>query len=69
MSFLKGSKTTVDSGTVNNISKEKIISTIESAEIQGSNLLFWWSNSHKITTEEAKTFKIDKTISKRDHEI
>ncbi|MBU3111079.1 hypothetical protein [Clostridium lacusfryxellense] len=65
LSFLSGSKTTVDSGTVANISKEKIISTIESAEIQGSNLLFWWSNSHKITTEEAKTFKIDKTISKK----
>jgi hypothetical protein len=65
LSFIKGSKTTVDSGTVTNISKEKIISTIENAEIQGSNLLFWWSNSHKITTQEAKTFKIDKTISKK----
>lgn len=65
LSFLNGSKTSVDSGTVNNVSKEKIISTIENAEIEGSNLLFWWSNSHKITTEEAKTFKIDKTLSKK----
>ena len=65
ISFLNGSKSSVDSGTVNNISNEKIISTIENAEIQGSNLLFWWSNSHKITTQEAQTFKIDKTLSKK----
>jgi len=64
LSFLSQSKTIVNSGDINNVSAEKIISTIEDAEIQGSNLLFWWSNSHKIITEEAKTYKIDKTLSK-----
>jgi len=64
MSFLSETKTTVNSGNINDVTAEKVIATIEDAEIQGSNLLFWWSNSHKITNEEAKTFKVDKTLSK-----
>jgi len=56
-SLLNRSKTVVDSGTINKVSTEVIIPTIANAEIEGSNLFFWWSNNHKITTEEAKTFK------------
>lgn len=63
ISLLNGSKTIVDSGTINNMSESLIIPSITNGEIEGSNLLFWWSNNHKVTTEEAKTFKTDKTIS------
>ncbi|MGH4051207.1 MAG: hypothetical protein ACREVX_07615 [Clostridium sp.] len=68
LSFLSESKTTVNSGDINDVTAEKVISTIEDAEVQGSNLLFWWSNSHKITTKEAKTFKVDKMLSKEGSE-
>jgi len=60
------SKTTVNSGTISNIATPLIISTISNVEIEGSNLFFWWSNNHKITTEEAKTFKTDKILSKKE---
>ena len=68
ISLLSGSKTTVDSGTINNISSETIIPTIANNEIEESNLFFWWSNNHKITTEEAKTFKISEIFAKKGFE-
>lgn len=64
VTLLTKSKTTVDSGKVNDLSTEFIISTITNGEIEGSNILFWFSNNHKITTEEASTFKLDKVVSK-----
>ncbi|HEY8889120.1 MAG TPA: hypothetical protein VIM70_02515 [Clostridium sp.] len=68
VSLLYGSKTTVDSGTINKIPQDVIISTITNNEIEGSNLFFWWSNNHKITAEEAKTFKIKEILSKKGSE-
>ena len=65
IALLNGSKTTVDSGTINNVSTNKIISTIANGEIKGSNLFFWWANNHKITTKEAKTFKTSEILSKK----
>ena len=50
-------KTTVNRGHINNMATPLIISTITNVEIEGSNLFFWFSNNHKITPEEAKTFK------------
>jgi hypothetical protein len=63
--LLKKSKTAVDSVTIDDISKDFIVSNIVNAEIEGSNLFFWYSNNHKITSEEAKTFKITKIFSKK----
>lgn len=68
ISLLNKSKTTVDSGVINNMSTEVIISTIANNEVEGSNLLFWWPNKHKITDEEAKTFKTDKIVAKKGFE-
>ncbi|MCB2294408.1 hypothetical protein LGK95_12900 [Clostridium algoriphilum] len=68
ISLLNGSKTTVDSGSINNVITKTIIPTITNAEIEGSNLFFWWSNNHKITTEEAKTFKTSDILSKKGYE-
>lgn len=63
-SLLDKSKTTVDSGKINNVSNAFVISSITGNEIEGSNILFWFSNNHKITSEEASTFKLDKIVSK-----
>jgi hypothetical protein len=64
VSLLSKSKSTVDSGKIDDLATELIISTITNGEIEGSNLLFWFSNNHKITSEEASTFKLDKVVSK-----
>ena len=68
ISLSKGAKTKVDSGTINNVPKELIISTITNAEIQGSNGFLWFSNNHKITSEEANTFKAGEILSKKGFE-
>lgn len=68
ISLSNASKTKVDSGSISNMSTEEIIPTITNAEIEGSNLFFWWSNDHKITTEEGKTFKKNKILSKKGYE-
>ena len=65
VSLLEKSKTTVDSGKINDLSTEVIISTITNAEIEGSNLLFWFSDNHKITAKEASSFKLKEVISKK----
>ncbi|MCB2289378.1 hypothetical protein LGK97_06310 [Clostridium sp. CS001] len=64
VSLLDKSKTTVDSGKINDLSTELIISTIVNAEIEGSNLLFWFSDNHKITSKEASSFKLKDIVSK-----
>ncbi len=58
-------KTTVTSGTINNMPTSLIISTITNMEIEGSNPFFWFSNNHKITSQEAKTFKTSEILSKK----
>ncbi|MBZ9687056.1 hypothetical protein G9F72_012050 [Clostridium estertheticum] len=58
-------KTTVSSGAINNMATPLIISTITNVEIEGSNLFFWFSNNHKITPEEANTFKTTEILSKK----
>ena len=63
--LLKKSKTIVDSVTIDDISKDFIISSIVNAEIEGNNIFLWYSNDHKITSEEAKTFKTNKVFSKK----
>ena len=68
IALIDKSKTTINSGTINNMTTPLIISTITNVEIEGNNLFFWWSNNHKITTEEAKTFKVDKILSKKGFE-
>jgi uncharacterized Zn finger protein (UPF0148 family) len=68
LALVKGTKTTVDSGKINNVPNEVIMETITGKEIEGSNQFFWFSNNHKITAEEAKTFKITETLSRKDFE-
>lgn len=61
----KKSKTTVDTVTIPDMSKDFITSTIANIEVEGGNTLFWFSDNHKITAAEAKTFKPDKVVSKK----
>lgn len=68
IALLNGAKTVIESGKINDITNSTIISTITNAEIEGSNQLFWWSNNHKITTEEAKSFKSNKILFKKSFE-
>ena len=68
ISLLDGSKTVIESGKISDLTSPLIISTIANSEIEGSNLLFWWSNNHKITTEEAKSFKTSKILFKKGFE-
>ncbi|MGV8982618.1 hypothetical protein [Clostridium sp.] len=68
ISLLDGSKTTINSGKINNVPDSVIKSTIANGEIEGSNLLFWWSNNHKITPEELNTYKTKNTLSKKGFE-
>lgn len=65
ISLTDKAKTSVSSGTINNMGTPLIISTITNVEIEGSNLFFWFSNNHKITPEEAKTFKTSEILSKK----
>lgn len=65
---LKKSKTTAQSVSINDISKDTVISSIAGAEIEGNNLFFWYYDNHKITAEEAKTFRTDKVASKKGFE-
>jgi len=65
ISLLSGSKTIVDNSAINNVTTKVIIPTITNAEIEESNLFFLWSNNHKVTTQEAKTVKITKILSKK----
>ncbi|MGK0465981.1 MAG: uncharacterized Zn finger protein (UPF0148 family) [Clostridium sp.] len=68
ISLSKGAKTKVKSGSINNVPKKLIVSTITDAEIQGSNGFLWFSNKHKITAEEANTFKVGEILSKKGFE-
>jgi hypothetical protein len=61
----KKSKSTVESVAVNDISKDIIVSSIANAEIEGNNIFLWYSNNHKITADEAKTFNTSKVFSKK----
>lgn len=63
--LLKKSKTVADSVTIDDISRDFIVSNIANAEIEGNNIFLWYSDNHKITAEEAKTFKTTKTFSKK----
>lgn len=63
--LLKKSKTTADSVTIDDITKDYLLSTIVGAEIEGNNVFLWFSDNHKITAEEAKSFKTTKTASKK----
>lgn len=65
IALIDKSTTTVTSGTINNITSPLIIATIANVEIESNNMLFWWTSNHKITTEEAKTFKTDKIVSEK----
>jgi len=65
MTLLKKSKTTTLTATVDNMTNELIMSTIANVEIEGANFLFWFPDNHKITVEEAKTFKIKEILSKK----
>jgi hypothetical protein len=63
--LLKKSKTTLDSVSIADMSKDFIVATISNIEIEGGNLFFLFSDNHKITAEEAKTFKTDKVLFKK----
>lgn len=66
--LLKKSKTTADSVTIADISKDFIMSSIVKAKIEGSYQFLWFSDSHIITAEEAKTFKTSKISSQKGQE-
>lgn len=65
LELVKKSKTTVDSAAVNDIASDFIISSITNVEIEGGDVFFWFSDNHKITADEAKTFKLTKVLSKK----
>lgn len=65
IALVNKSKTTVFSAAVNEISNDLIISTIANVYIEGGNVLFWFPDNHKITTEESKTFKSTEILSKK----
>jgi hypothetical protein len=65
MDLIKKSKTAVNSVTIDDMTKDFIVSTIANVEVEGGNLFFWYSDNHKITTDEAKTFKTDKILFKK----
>jgi preprotein translocase subunit Sss1 len=62
---VKKSKTTVDTVTVSELSKDFIVSTITGREIEGNYLFYLFSSNHKITSEEAKTYKTTKVLFKK----
>lgn len=65
ITLLKKSKTIVYAANVNEISNDSVIATIASDEIEGGNIFLWFSDKHKITAEEAKTFKTTLILSKK----
>ncbi|MBC8060939.1 MAG: hypothetical protein H7Y18_09755 [Clostridiaceae bacterium] len=65
ITLLKKSKTTVSSASVNEISNDLTIASMANVEIEGGNVFFWFSDNHKITTEEAKTFNTVEILSKQ----
>ncbi|HEY5562704.1 MAG TPA: hypothetical protein VIK72_13285 [Clostridiaceae bacterium] len=65
IAFLAKSQSTVLVATVNEISNDYIIGTIPSTEIEGSNVFLLFPTTHKITTEEAKTFKTSEILSQK----
>jgi hypothetical protein len=65
LELVKKSKPIVESVGVDDMSKDFISSSITNNEIEGNNIFFWYSSNHKITSEEAKTIKIDKILSKK----
>lgn len=65
MTLINKSKTTVTSATVANMANDLIISTITSVAIEGANFLFWFPDNHVITSDEAKTFKLDEILSQK----
>jgi len=65
ITLVKRSKTIVFTSNVNEISNDKIIATITSDEIEGGNAFLWFADKHKISAEEAKTFKTTEILSKK----
>ena len=65
IAFLKKSQSTVFVATVNEISNDSVIATINNVDIEGANVIFWFADNHKITTEEANTFRTGEILSKK----
>jgi hypothetical protein len=63
--LVKKSKPVVDSVAIDDMSKDFIVSSIANNEIDGNNIFLWYSSNHKITAEEAKSFKTEKILSKK----
>lgn len=57
-------KPTVDGVTVNSPSKEKVAASLAGVEMEGRSDFFWWSDNHKITENEANSFKLDEVLTK-----
>ncbi|ERI89737.1 hypothetical protein HMPREF1982_04428 [Clostridiales bacterium oral taxon 876 str. F0540] len=63
--LLKKSKTTAESVTISDVSKDAVAASLVNAQIEGSYQFLWFSDKHTITADEAKTFKTNKVTTKK----
>lgn len=63
--LIKKSKTTAESVTISDVSKDVVAASLVNAQIEGSYQFLWFSDKHTITADEAKTFKTTKVSSKK----
>ena len=63
--FGSASKSKVESVTVSDISRDNVAAMLVGAEMKMGSQFLWWSESHTITADEAKTLKINKSLSRK----
>lgn len=66
MVLSSNSKSKVEAVTVADISKDSIAPMFVGAEMKMGSQFLWWSESHTITADEAKTLKISKIVTRKD---
>lgn len=66
MVLSSNSKSKVEAVTVADISKDSIAPMLVGAEMKMGSQFLWWSESHTITADEAKTLKISKIVTRKD---
>jgi hypothetical protein len=64
ITYISNSQTKVEEVTVGDLSRDMIIASLNGAQMEGRSDVFWWSNNHQITQQEAQSFKQDETLSK-----
>ncbi|MDP4088629.1 MAG: hypothetical protein Q8930_05065 [Bacillota bacterium] len=66
MTLDSSGKSKVEAVTVTDISNDSIAAMLVGANMKMGSYFFWGDSTHKITADEAKTFKLDKALSKKD---